>query len=127
MPAFGLAGEHAQPLLASLQAGGRVRLCLLSNYSRWYELVDAELGLARFFAPGDTFVSYRTGHRKPAPAAFHAVLDALQVAPEQCVLVDDRPANCEAAQALGMRSIVFEDTPTLIAALTAMVPPAASL
>ena len=46
-------------------------------------------------------------HYKPQPQAFHLVCAALAVPPQQCVLVDDSPANLQAAKALGMRTVWF--------------------
>ena len=46
-------------------------------------------------------------HYKPQPQAFHMVCAALAVPPRQCVLVDDSPANLQAAKALGMRTVWF--------------------
>ena len=46
-------------------------------------------------------------HYKPQPQAFHLVCAALAVPPPQCVLVDDSPANLQAAKALGMRTVWF--------------------
>ena len=46
-------------------------------------------------------------HYKPQPQAFHLVCATLAVPPQQCVLVDDSPANLQAAKALGMRTVWF--------------------
>lgn len=46
-------------------------------------------------------------HYKPQPQAFHLVCAALAVPLPQCVLVDDSPANLQAAKALGMRTVWF--------------------
>ena len=49
------------------------------------------------------------GVRKPDPAAYQLALAALGVTPDDCVFVDDQPRNCEAASALGMRTVHFRD------------------
>lgn len=95
--------EGVEPLLAELKARG-VEMHVLSNYSRWYELIEAKLGVSRY-VPW-TFVSCHTGHRKPEPRAYRDAAAALGVRPERCVLVDDRPGNVEVARALGMTGVV---------------------
>lgn len=52
----------------------------------------------------------RRGTRKPDPAAYRLVLDALGVAPDQAVMVDDQPANAAGAEAAGMRAVWFDVT-----------------
>jgi putative hydrolase of the HAD superfamily len=50
--------------------------------------------------------SCHAGVRKPDPRIFGLALDALGVAAERSVFLDDHPANVAAAEALGMRGIV---------------------
>ncbi|GID95780.1 HAD-IA family hydrolase [Amorphoplanes digitatis] len=52
---------------------------------------------------------------KPDPAIFAAALEALGAAPGDVVFVDDRPANVDAAAALGIRGIVFTGTAACLA------------
>jgi putative hydrolase of the HAD superfamily len=50
------------------------------------------------------------GLRKPDHAIFELTLERLGgVAPERCVFVDDLDVNCEAARALGMAAVRFEN------------------
>jgi HAD superfamily hydrolase (TIGR01509 family) len=53
------------------------------------------------------YASCRLGLRKPDPRFFTTILDDLGVAPDQCLFVDDREVNCEAAGALGLRVHTF--------------------
>lgn len=116
-------------MLYALQRRGQVELCLLSNYSCWYELVDAQLKLQRFFPPHRTILSYRIGVRKPETQAFQAACDALGLPPVQCLFVDDRASNCAAAQELGMRTAVCRTAADLRNALFAagLLPATAAL
>src|SRR5688500_234070 len=59
--------EGMEPLLRELQERG-VAMHLLSNYPEWYRLCDERLGVFRFVEP--SFVSCKTGVRKPAPEAY---------------------------------------------------------
>ncbi len=101
-------------LLTELRAKG-VETHALSNYPVWYLLIDEKLGLSRF-CPW-TFVSCRTGFRKPHPRAYLGAAEQLGRAPEECVFVDDREGNCVGAREVGMRAHRFEDAATLRAYL----------
>jgi len=94
-----------EALLSELRATG-CTMHAFSNYPRWYELIEERLTLSRFL--DWTFVSCLTGLRKPDPAAYAQVVSALAVPAEQCLFIDDRPGNCEAARKLGIQALVFE-------------------
>lgn len=49
--------------------------------------------------------SSKVGVRKPDPRIYRMMCDALGVAPEQCVYLDDLGINCKPAAALGMQAI----------------------
>jgi FMN phosphatase YigB (HAD superfamily) len=51
-------------------------------------------------------VEFGEGWRSLDPRIFALALDALGVAAERCVFLDDHPANVAAAEALGIRGIV---------------------
>ncbi|MHC5210501.1 MAG: HAD family hydrolase [Planctomycetota bacterium] len=102
--------EGAPGLLEELHAVGRP-MHALSNYPAWYEIIDEELGLSRWLAW--SFVSCRTGVRKPDPRAYLGAAETLGVPPAACLFVDDRPQNVEAARGVGMPALLFEDVPAL--------------
>lgn len=54
------------------------------------------------------FASHEIGHRKPHPAAFAHVLDAIGVPAAEVLLFDDLHANVEAARALGLQAVLVE-------------------
>ncbi len=58
----------------------------------------------------DIVVSGEEGVAKPDPAIFEVLRRRAGVPLEQCVFVDDSPANVAAAAAAGMDAIVFTDT-----------------
>lgn len=94
-----------EELLAELCNAG-CTMHAFSNYPVWYQLIEGRLRLSRFL--DWTFVSCLTGLRKPDPAAYAHVLTELGVPADQCVFIDDRVRNCEAARQIGIRSVVFE-------------------
>jgi HAD superfamily hydrolase (TIGR01509 family) len=87
----------------------------LSNYSRWYELIEERLEISRWVSW--RFVSCDTGLRKPDRETFLFAARALEVPPERCLFVDDRKPNCESARSIGMPSIHFRDALSLRAQL----------
>ncbi len=97
--------DGIEALLGELKAAG-IAMHALSNYSSWYRLIDERLGLSRYVEL--SFISCNTGVRKPAAGAFLGACTALGCAPHECLFVDDRMANCKAAEALGMPSIHFQ-------------------
>jgi len=104
---FGTGGSMADAMVERtmrLRADG-VRTALITNNVRefgdgWRSLVPVD----------DLFEvvvdSSHAGVRKPDPAIFRLATDALGVAPERCVFLDDFPGNIAAAEALGIRGIL---------------------
>ncbi|MGI0071974.1 MAG: HAD family hydrolase [Thermoplasmata archaeon] len=88
----------------ALRASGRYRMATLNNESR--ELNEYRLrsfGLRDLF---DVFFSScYTGRRKPDPDAYRFALELTQRAPDECLFLDDRPENLEAATGLGLRTL----------------------
>lgn len=64
-------------------------------------------------------ISADIGVCKPDPAIYLHLCARLDVAPEQCVFIDDSPANVEAAAELGMTAIHFTSADALRLALRA--------
>jgi putative hydrolase of the HAD superfamily len=63
--------------------------------------------------------SYQLHMAKPDPAIYQHTLMELGVRPEEALFLDDRPVNVEAAQALGIKAIVFSTVEQLRADLVA--------
>ncbi|MEM1414178.1 MAG: HAD family phosphatase [Myxococcota bacterium] len=93
-----------EALLGELSEAG-VEMHALSNYPSWYRWIEERLALSRFVAW--SFVSCKTGVRKPAPEAYRLPLRRLGVAPETLLFVDDRETNVEAARAEGLEGHRF--------------------
>ncbi|MFD0855647.1 HAD family hydrolase [Actinomadura adrarensis] len=61
----------------------------------------------------DVVVSGEVKMIKPDPAIFHYALDRFGLSPHQALFVDDKPANVEAAEKLGMGTVLFTDAADL--------------
>lgn len=65
--------------------------------------------------------SAKVGLRKPDPAIYRLMTDALGVAPEQAVFLDDLGVNLKPARALGMQTIKVDDPDLALQQLEALV------
>lgn len=57
--------------------------------------------------------SYHSGYCKPEIEAFQEILTAMNLHPQQALLVDDAEENIEIANELGMKTILFKDAEML--------------
>lgn len=53
--------------------------------------------------------SFEVGTTKPDPAMFETICQRLGVEPQDAVMIDDIDRYCDAASALGMRAIVYQN------------------
>jgi putative hydrolase of the HAD superfamily len=106
----------AMRILQELAASEEVELAMLNNEARElndYRIEHFELG--RYF---DVFLSScYLGLRKPDSKIFELALDVLQRDPEEVAFIDDRQHNCDAAQALGIHAIRYQDEAQCVQAL----------
>jgi len=96
-----------------------LRVGLLSNFSADLRAMLAQQDLLQRFDA--VAISAEIGVMKPDAAAYRTVLAMLGMAAPTCVFIDDVPANVEAAQAVGIHGIVFQDNPSCLAALTRLL------
>jgi HAD superfamily hydrolase (TIGR01509 family) len=97
------------PTLLALRERG-VRMAVVSD--AWPELPQLHdaLGLAGFFEA--YAISALVGCHKPDPRMYHHASDALGLAPEQCLFLDDSPDLVAAAIDLGYQGLAVQRTPT---------------
>lgn len=84
---------------------GRVTRWVASNYPEWIDEVLDRFGLVDQL-DGVT-VSCREGVCKPDPVFFERLVAQVGHPPHRCLLVDDRPGNCAAAERAGLRAHHF--------------------
>ena len=100
--------DYSRPWIEELKAKG-YRIYLLSNYSKDY----FELHRKKKF----TFVDLADGMvisgfekiNKPEPEIYKILLDRYALIPEECIFMDDREANVEAAKKLRINAFVFKN------------------
>jgi epoxide hydrolase-like predicted phosphatase len=98
----------------------RYRTGILSN--SFVGAREREQALYGFEDVSDVLVySHEVGWMKPDPRIYHAVCEQLGVTPEEAILLDDLPANVDAARAVGMRAITYLDAGQAISELSAQL------
>jgi len=81
-------------------------LYLLSNTNdSHYSYLERTHNVSRHFE--ELILSYLVGAAKPEEAIYHEVMKRSGLKAEECLFVDDLPANIEAASKLGMNTIRF--------------------
>ena len=103
--------DGIQDLLVDLKTRN-VDMHALSNYPHWYTLIEDRLKLSRYMKL--SFVSCRTGVRKPDPRAYLGPCEMLGRSPEQAIFVDDREVNVEAARQQGLCGVHFSGDVNLL-------------
>ena len=96
--------EELQPIpgIAEMLAGLDRKVCVASSSQPERIGLCLEVtGLARFFG-GDVFSATMVDRGKPAPDLFLHAARTMQVAPGDCLVIEDSPAGVEAALAAGM-------------------------
>jgi HAD superfamily hydrolase (TIGR01509 family) len=83
-----------------------LRVAMLSNNVP--ELCDGVRSDARMARIERFVFSNEIGVRKPDPAAFAALAEALGVPPQATVFIDDNPANVAACTSLGFRGLLLD-------------------
>ena len=97
--------DDTLPVLASLRARG-IKTAIASNCDHWMQPVVAAHDLE---AKVDVVVfSFEVGAAKPDAAIYRRALERLGVTAAEAVFVDDQPANCAGATAIGLRAYVID-------------------
>lgn len=81
------------------------QVALLTNVRKDKAEVLKKLGYYEYFHP--TVLSCDVNCVKPDPKIYKILLDKLGVSPEECLFIDDKRENVEAAQAMGLDVICF--------------------
>ena len=81
---------------------------ILSNYSTY--MLERNRPDMKFlkYIDGEVF-SCNVGDIKPNAGIYQLILKRFSLDPSECVFLDDRKENCEAARKLGIKAIVFKD------------------
>ena len=104
--------EETDQLVKELSENG-YGLYLLSNASLRHPEYWPTLPVSRYF--GDRLmISAQWNLLKPDPAFYEKALSMFHLQAEECVFIDDSPANVEGAALLGIHGIVYHQDPQLL-------------
>ncbi len=103
--------EGMYELIEALKEKG-YGIYLLSNASVRQHDYWPRVPASRFF--DGTFISADEKVMKPNPDYFNRAMERFHLAPEECIFIDDVPANIEGAQVCGIGGIVFQGDAQLL-------------
>jgi putative hydrolase of the HAD superfamily len=94
-----------QAAVTTLRASG-LCCCLATNqHASRGRYMSSVLGYHALF--DREFYSYQLGFAKPDHGYFRAIVDALEIAPEQLLFIDDHAPNIEGAREVGLNAELF--------------------
>lgn len=112
--AFSQARESCTPdeevvrFLRKLRSDGSVKVYAMSNIAQEdYEAIAGKIDWTVF---DRVFTSAAAGMRKPDPNFFRYVIDEIDFAPEEVIFVDDKRENVAAAESLGVKGFIFDNS-----------------
>lgn len=98
--------EDSVPVARELRARG-TKTALISNCSHSTRPIVDRLGIAEEL--DEILLSFEVGMHKPDPEIYLEALRRLgDIAPERAVFVDDQPAYCDGAAALGIETFLID-------------------
>ncbi|KAG4925651.1 hypothetical protein JHK87_051191 [Glycine soja] len=109
--------EGIEQMLLSLKLNN-YEMHAFTNYPIWYQLIEDKLKLSKYLSW--TFCSWAFGKRKPDTEFYKEVVRHLKVDPTNCIFVDDRQKNVEAAIEVGIRGVHFQNVNSLCEKLPLM-------
>ncbi|KAF5462783.1 hypothetical protein F2P56_018764 [Juglans regia] len=109
--------EGVEELLHTLKQS-KYEIHAFTNYPIWYKMIEDKLKVSRYLSW--TFCSCINGKRKPDPDFYLDVLSQLEVNSENCIFIDDRLKNVEAAAEVGIVGLHFKNTNLLLQDLSSM-------
>jgi len=114
----GLVAEYpyAKPLISGIKASGR-GVYVLSNYPE--ELSGRHWPKFRFLPEADGYIiSALEKLAKPDPSIYKLLFSRFGLTPGECLFIDDRPSNVEAAKGVGMQAVLFTGPEALLKELS---------
>ncbi|MFQ2181995.1 MULTISPECIES: HAD family hydrolase [unclassified Aeromonas] len=107
VPASLLPDPAMLTLIAELHGAGHSLYALSNMGHASIDWLEQHQDFWRFFS--GKVVSARVRMMKPEPDIYRYLLVSFDLKPAECIFIDDSPANIAAAEALGIRGIVFTD------------------
>lgn len=91
----------------------RLRIACFSNtHEIHWHVMKRSYNAFRYFC--SEFTSFEMGVGKPMPEAFSMVISRCASLPQECLLIDDKIRNVEAAQKFGLQAILYNEIGSLV-------------
>lgn len=98
--------EEAINWVREIKKSKKFKLSMLSNVAHgWVEDFFDKAELDELF--DDVVLSSDIGLSKPSPRVFDITAERLDLAPVECIMIDDKSANIDGAKEAGMKGIVY--------------------
>lgn len=97
---------YAKEWIRAMKKAG-YHVYILSNYGSWTYEKTREDALSFLNDVDGAIFSYQVKQIKPNPDIFQSLFEKFSLQPQECVFLDDLPANIEGAKNVGMHGIVF--------------------
>ncbi|XP_031249835.1 flavin mononucleotide hydrolase 1, chloroplatic-like isoform X2 [Pistacia vera] len=97
--------EGVEELLFDLKQNN-YEMHAFTNYPIWYRIIEDKLNISTYLSW--TFCSCAIGKRKPDPDFYLEVVRHLKVDSGDCIFIDDRLKNVEAATEVGIVGLQFK-------------------
>ncbi len=97
--------------LRSMQDRGTPVACLSNDVAEWSARLRRLHSLEEYVS--HWIISGDIGSRKPDTRIYEHLIAAVSLEPADCLFVDDRPRNLDAARGLGFQSALFTTDPVL--------------
>ncbi|MBQ0039520.1 MAG: HAD family phosphatase [Treponema sp.] len=110
--------EKTVRIIKALREAGNRVVCGTNTISAHYNN-HCERGDYSYF--DQTYTSCQMGVSKPSPEFWNIIMQAESKQPKECVFIDDKQINCDAAAALGIHAIQFTTAEKLADDLGVMI------
>lgn len=94
-----------EEILCALKSNYRLA-ALINEGTEWAQYKFEVSGFRKYF--DKIIISGDVGCAKPESKFFQKVLKIIDAKSEECIFIDDQKKNCEAAESLGIKSIIFQ-------------------
>jgi len=99
--------------LDEMRASG-MKTAVLSNTIAIYRDIQKRMGISKGNGFEPILYSWEVGMLKPNKDMFELALQKLQVKPDEIIFIDDKLEHIHGAQRVGMRTILFNNTESVI-------------
>lgn len=114
------ANAELQDFLKEVRASG-IKTAVLSNTIAIYRDIQRELGVSIENGLDPILYSWELELAKPNREIYEAALRRLAVAPDEVVFIDDKTEHLEGAQSVGIGTLLFSDTQSVISQIRTII------